>query len=178
MAINVSAHQLEDMGLVKIVSDCLEKYHVPAELIDIEITETALLKETPETLTTLVGLSELNCRLSLDDFGTGYSSISHLRNYPISVLKIDKSLIPKNAEDIKKIALMESLVSMASILGLEVVAEGIESKYQVSLCKIFRILHVQGYYYAQPKAKKDIESQYLHNGIIKVLVSNHNDSSG
>ncbi|MFT4763273.1 MAG: diguanylate cyclase (GGDEF)-like protein [Oleispira sp.] len=167
MAINVSAHQLSDVHLVQNLSDCLAKYHVPAELIDIEITETALLKDTAETRNTLIGLSQLNCRLSLDDFGTGYSSISHLRNYPISVVKIDKSLIPLDENDVKKISLMEGLVSMASILGLEVVAEGIETEYQVSLCKIFSIQHVQGYYYAKPKNQKDIEKQYLDNVIVQ-----------
>ena len=167
MAINVSAHQLSDVHLVQNLSDCLAEYHVPAELIDIEITETALLKDTAETRNTLIGLSQLNCRLSLDDFGTGYSSISHLRNYPISVVKIDKSLIPLDENDVKKIALMEGLVSMASILGLEVVAEGIETEYQVSLCKVFNIQHVQGYYYAKPKDQKDIEKQYLDNVIVQ-----------
>ena len=167
MAINVSAHQLSDVHLVQNLSDCLAEYHVPAELIDIEITETALLKDTAETRNTLIGLSQLNCRLSLDDFGTGYSSISHLRNYPISVVKIDKSLIPLDENDVKKIALMEGLVSMASILGLEVVAEGIETEYQVSLCKVFNIQHVQGYYYAKPKDQKDIENQYLDNVIVQ-----------
>ena len=167
MAINVSAHQLSDVHLVQNLSDCLAEYHVPAELIDIEITETALLKDTAETRNTLIGLSQLNCRLSLDDFGTGYSSISHLRNYPISVVKIDKSLIPLDENDVKKIALMEGLVSMASILGLEVVAEGIETEYQVSLCRVFNIQHVQGYYYAKPKDQKDIEKQYLDNVIVQ-----------
>jgi diguanylate cyclase (GGDEF)-like protein len=167
MAINVSAHQLSDVNLVKNLSDRLAQYHVPAELIDIEITETALFKDTAETRNTLIGLSKLNCRLSLDDFGTGYSSISHLRNYPISVVKIDKSLIPLDENDVKKIALMEGLVSMASILGLEVVAEGIETQYQVSLCIMFRIQHVQGYYYSKPKNYKDIEEQYLSDAVTK-----------
>ncbi|CCK74452.1 Response regulator/GGDEF domain protein [Oleispira antarctica RB-8] len=168
MAVNVSAHQLSDTHLVQHWKDCLERHNVPAELIDIEITETALLKDTIETHNTLIGLSDLKCRLSLDDFGTGYSSISHLRNYPISVVKIDKSLIPLNDRDIRKIALMKGLVSMASILGLEVIAEGVETKYQVSLCKAFSILHVQGYYYAKPLHQKDIENKYLNNTETKI----------
>ena len=169
MAINVSAHQLSDAHLVQSLSDCLARYNVPANLIDIEITETALLKDTIETHNTLVGLSDLNCRLSLDDFGTGYSSISHLRNYPISVVKIDKSLIPLDEGDVRKIALMEGLVSMASILGMEVIAEGIETKYQVSLCRDFSIFHVQGYYYAKPLRPEDIESKYLNQLKIKLI---------
>jgi EAL domain-containing protein (putative c-di-GMP-specific phosphodiesterase class I) len=143
------------------LNDCLTKHGISAELIDIEITETALLKDTAETHNALIGLSNLNCRLSLDDFGTGFSSISHLRNYPISVVKIDKSLIPEDQTDKKKNALMEGLVSMASILGLQVVAEGIETQYQVSLCQRINIHHVQGYYYSKPLSKQDIERTFL-----------------
>lgn len=161
MAINISAHQLSDLCLVQNLSDCLTRHNVPAGLIDIEITETALLKDTVETQNTLVGLNALNCRLSLDDFGTGYSSISHLRNYPISVVKIDKSLIPQDECDVKKTALMQGLVSMASILGLDVVAEGIETQYQVSLCQAFNILNVQGYYYSVPLPQQDVEAIIL-----------------
>ena len=161
MAINVSAHQLSDLCLVQNLSDCLTRHNVPAGLIDIEITETALLKDTVETQNTLVGLNALNCRLSLDDFGTGYSSISHLRNYPIAVVKIDKSLIPLDGCDVKKIALMQGLVSMASILGLDVVAEGIETQYQVSLCQDFNIQNVQGYYYSVPLPQQDVEAIIL-----------------
>lgn len=168
MAINVSVHQLCDRNLVEKLNSCLVKYDVSAELIDIEVTETALLKETVEALSALIAINKLKCRLSLDDFGTGYSSVSHLRNYPISVMKIDKSLIPINDADLKNIALVEGLVSMASVLGLEVVAEGVETEYQVSLCNALKITHVQGYYFSKPKCQKDIELQYLNTHFIQV----------
>ena len=151
------------------------KHKVPAELIDIEVTETALLKETEEARNALVAIDQLRCRLSLDDFGTGYSSVSHLRNYPISVMKIDKSLIPVDETDMKNIALVEGLVSMASILGLEIVAEGVETPYQVSLCNIFNITHVQGYFYSKPKRRKDIENEYLNNNVIYVDLMSRNE---
>lgn len=161
MAINVSAHQLSDCSLVKYLDDCLKRHKVAAELIDIELTETALFKDTNETHDVIVGINDLHCRLSLDDFGTGFSSISHLRNYPISVVKIDKSLIPQSKEDLKHIALIESMVSMASILGLDIVAEGVETEYQLTLCKQFNIQHIQGYYFSPPLKRKDIEAKYL-----------------
>ena len=168
MAINVSAHQLSDPHFVKRLSDCLVRHNVAAELIEIEITETALLKDTIETYNTLIGLSCLNCRLSLDDFGTGFSSISHLRNYPISVVKIDKSLMPQENENLKNVALIEGLVSMAYILGIVVIAEGVETEYQVSLCKSCNISKVQGYYYARPMQQKDIEDKHLNNSTIQI----------
>lgn len=169
MAINVSAHQLSDTALVEYLHDCLERHDVPAKLVDIELTETALFKDTKETRNVLVGLNHLNCRLSLDDFGTGFSSISHLLNYPISVVKIDKSLMPENKEDSKNISLIEGLVSMASILGLDVVAEGVETEYQVEVCKAFKIKHVQGYYYSPPLSQQDIEIHYLNPLISSVI---------
>lgn len=161
MAINVSAHQLSDLALVQHLDDCLKRYDVAAELIDIELTETALFKDTEETRNVIMGINDLNCRLSLDDFGTGFSSISHLRNYPITVVKIDKSLMPENELDIKKIALIESMVSMASILGLDIVAEGVETEYQLSICKQFNIQYIQGYYFSPPLNQRSIEEKYL-----------------
>ena len=175
MAINISAHQLSDSKLVEYIQDCLVRYDVAPHLIDIELTETALFKDSHETHAVIMGMSELNCRLSLDDFGTGFSSISHLRNYPISVVKIDKSLMPENSDDVKHIALMKGLVSMASILGLEVVAEGVETLYQVSLCKEFNILNVQGYFYAKPLPVHDIENQFLNTQLIDFNKKNSSD---
>jgi EAL domain-containing protein (putative c-di-GMP-specific phosphodiesterase class I) len=161
MAINVSAHQLSDSNLVKHIGDCLKRYDVAAKLIDIELTETALFKDTDETRDVILGIDTLNCRLSLDDFGTGFSSISHLRNYPITVVKIDKSLMPEGAHDVKYIALIEGMVSMASILGLDIVAEGVETEYQLEVCKQFNIQHIQGYYFSPPLKQQDIEEKYL-----------------
>lgn len=161
MAVNVSAHQLSDPELVQYLDDCLRRNNVAAELIDIELTETALFKDTNETRSVILGISDLKCRLSLDDFGTGFSSISHLRNYPITVVKIDKSLMPKSVSDMKHIALIEGLVAMATILGLDIVAEGVETEYQVSVCNQFGINHVQGFYYSQALTQKEIEERYL-----------------
>jgi diguanylate cyclase (GGDEF)-like protein len=161
MSINVSAVQLRSMDLVDALVRCLLKYKVPANLIEIELTETALFKDTLNSRQVIAGLKESGCRLSLDDFGTGYSSIAHLRNYPISIVKIDKSLMPENQQDVKNIALVEGLVAMATILGLDVVAEGLETQIHVDLCKKLNIQRAQGYFYAKPKPQLEIEKDYL-----------------
>jgi diguanylate cyclase (GGDEF)-like protein len=161
MAINISAIQLSEIPLVAYIEDCLNQYQVRPELIDIEITETALFKDVPQARAVINGLHELGCKLSLDDFGTGYSSISHLMNYPISIVKIDKSLMPSNENDKKNSTLIESLVSMATILGIDVVAEGVELEFQKELCKKLNIEHVQGYIYSKPLSKINIEDKYL-----------------
>jgi len=161
MAINVSALQLADLSLVEHIGRCLAEYGVPANLIEIELTETALFKDTANTRKTISAINDLECRLSLDDFGTGYSSISHLRNYPISIVKIDKSLMPLDKNDTRNISLVKGLVSMASILGLDIVAEGVETSEHLMLCRQLGIKRIQGYYYSKPLPLALIEENFL-----------------
>ncbi len=161
MSINVSAVQLRNLDIVDYLVDCLEKHGVSATLIEVELTETALFKNTSTSRQVISALIENGFSLSLDDFGTGFSSISHLRNYPISTVKIDKSLMPEFLEDTKNIALVEGLVAMATILGLDIIAEGVESQDHVELCKRLMIKRVQGYVYSQPQPSDEIEKKYL-----------------
>lgn len=161
MAINVSAVQLCDFTVVEAIERCLTKYDVSANLIEIELTETALFKDSITSRKVLAAITEKGCHLSLDDFGTGYSSIAHLRNHPISIVKIDKSLMPLDNQDFKNIALVEGLVAMASILGLKLIAEGIETEHHSQLCKRLNIDRAQGYYYSRPCNRQDIENTYL-----------------
>ncbi|GAA0812402.1 GGDEF domain-containing response regulator [Colwellia asteriadis] len=161
MAINVSAVQIGDFTVVEAISECLLKYNVPAHLIEIELTETTLLKDSMTSRQILASITEGGCHLSLDDFGTGYSSIAHLSNHPIDIVKIDKSLMPINSQDIRNIALVKGLVSMASILGLRVIAEGVETKQHSLFCQELNIGRAQGYYYSRPKSQHDIEKEYL-----------------
>ncbi|PCI58347.1 MAG: GGDEF domain-containing response regulator [Gammaproteobacteria bacterium] len=161
MSINVSAVQLRSLDIVDFLIDCLSKHKVSAHLIEIELTETVLFKDTLTSRQVISALTASGCRLSLDDFGTGYSSIAHLRNYPISIVKIDKSLMPETVLDVKKTALVEGLVAMATILGLDIVAEGAETQLHVDLCTKLKIQRVQGYFYSRPKPQHEIEKMYL-----------------
>lgn len=161
MSINISVIQLGDFTLVKAISSCLSKYNVPSHLIDIELTETALFNSSVTSSQVLLDITESGCHLSLDDFGTGYSSIAHLRNHPISTVKIDKSLMPLSIHDTKLASLVRGLVSMANILGLNIIAEGIETKEHADFCKKLNIKQVQGYFYSRPKTRLEIENTYL-----------------
>jgi diguanylate cyclase (GGDEF)-like protein len=161
MAINVSAVQLRSLDIVNYLVDTLSKYNVSAQLIEIELTETALFKNTLTSREVISALIDKGCRLSLDDFGTGYSSIAHLRNYPISIMKIDKSLMPESISDAKNTALVEGLVAMAKILGLNIIAEGVETQSHVDLCKRLNIERAQGYFYSRPKPSQIIEKEYI-----------------
>ncbi len=161
IAINISSKQLMDQLLVDKLRESIEVYQLNPEMIELEITETALLDDTDAVSDTIHQLHNLGCKLALDDFGTGYSSISHLRQFPISVVKIDKSLMPTSEEDAKHIALVKGLTSMVSILNLDIVAEGIEYPHQAELCQQLKINRVQGYYYSKPLPKADIEQHYM-----------------
>ncbi|MEH6443472.1 MAG: EAL domain-containing protein [Oceanospirillaceae bacterium] len=161
MSINVSAVQLRNTDVVDFLIDCLSKYKVQAHLVEIELTETVLFKDTLTSREVISALTKGGCSLSLDDFGTGYSSISHLRNYPISIVKIDKSLMPESALDTKHTALVEGLVSMATILGLAIIAEGVETQEHADLCNRLKINRVQGYFYSHPKTSQEIEKTYI-----------------
>lgn len=161
MSINVSAVQVRSLDIVDALVTALAKYQVPAHLIEIELTETALFKDTMTSRQVISALTESGFRVSLDDFGTGYSSISHLRNYPIAIVKIDKSLMPESSSDVRNIALVEGLVAMASILGLDIIAEGVETPQHVELCKKLNIKRVQGYFYSSPKPSQVIEEKYI-----------------
>ncbi|MFL0799500.1 MAG: EAL domain-containing protein [Agarilytica sp.] len=162
MAINVSAIQLSDNVLIDCLDSTMQRYNIDPRLIDIELTETALMKDNETTLSVITGIHNLGVRLSLDDFGTGFSSVSHIRNYPISVVKIDRSLMPENENDKKNSALIEGLEYMASVLGLEVVAEGVETKQQESLCLKLNIPRVQGFFYSKPVSAQVVERDYLN----------------
>lgn len=161
ISINVSAVQLRSLDIVDSLVDCISKYNVPAELVEIELTETALFKDTLTSRQVISALTASGFHLSLDDFGTGYSSIAHLRNYPISIVKIDKSLMPETEDDTKNNALVEGLVAMVTVLGLDIIAEGIETQQHVELCKRLNIKRVQGYFYSQPKPVCEIEKEYF-----------------
>jgi diguanylate cyclase (GGDEF)-like protein len=161
MSINVSAIQLRTLDIVDSLIACSSKYKVSAQLIEIELTETALFKDTLMSRQIISALTENGFRLSLDDFGTGYSSIAHLQNHPISIVKIDKSLMPETQKNTKDIALVEGLVAMATILGLDIIAEGAETQQHIELCKRLNIKRVQGYFYSCPKPCHEIEKFYL-----------------
>jgi diguanylate cyclase (GGDEF)-like protein len=161
MAINISPVQLSDSSLCDFIEIKLKEFSISSHLIEIELTETALLNDTDEAHIMLSALHDLGCRIALDDFGTGYSSVSYLQKFPIDTVKIDKSIIPDNAPTDKSLSLLRGLVSMAQILGMNIIAEGVESKENVELCKSLGIKSIQGYYYCMPLSKISIEQNYL-----------------
>lgn len=161
VAINLSPVQLENVTLDQFIAKALKEHGVDPELVEFEITETAILEHSVANVAVIKRLSELGCMISLDDFGTGYSSIISLQKMPISVVKIDRSIIPVNAGDENNKRLMTALVVMIHYLGLESVAEGVETAEQYAFCQSLAIDRIQGYYRSRPLLLDDAVMERL-----------------
>ncbi|MGB0936707.1 MAG: putative bifunctional diguanylate cyclase/phosphodiesterase [Colwellia sp.] len=156
ISINLSPVQLLDENIISHIKFCLKKFAVEAKFIEFELTETALLVNSQDMRSTIDKISELGCTIALDDFGTGFSSISHLHDFPINTVKIDKSLMPQKNERGFNYKLIHGLVSMLQYLQLNTVAEGIEEQRHLSFCQSLQVNRFQGYYLQKPLPGKDI----------------------
>jgi diguanylate cyclase (GGDEF)-like protein/PAS domain S-box-containing protein len=150
VCVNISTRHLAEGDFAASLERALEQSGLPAHRLQIEFTEGSILQATASTLTALADLADVGVRLSLDDFGTGYSSITALQRLPISVLKIDRSFVQGLPHDADSCALVDGLLRMASGLGLEVVAEGVESPEQAVWLREHRCPLVQGYHFGRP----------------------------
>ncbi len=149
LAVNLSRMQLSD-ELVLSIMDILDTTGFDPGRLELEITETASLESSEHHRKVLQSLQQLGIRFALDDFGTGYSSLTELKRLPISTLKIDQTLTRDILEDASDAALVRAALALGDALGLEVVAEGVESEAQLELLKRLGCNHFQGYYFCKP----------------------------
>jgi diguanylate cyclase (GGDEF)-like protein len=150
VAVNLSAVQLHHPGLVELVADALRRSGLPADLLELEMTETALMENSATALATLRALRATGLRLALDDFGTGYSSMSYLHRMPLNTIKVDRSFVQGLPQDRDSISIVRAIVSMARSLGLEVTAEGVETAEQAMLLTEMQCQSLQGWYIGRP----------------------------
>lgn len=150
MAVNISTRQFVGGSIVNSVERALVQSTLPAEYLELEITEGLLLTDALQTRHALAKLKRLGLRLSLDDFGTGYSSLSYLRRYDFDVLKIDRSFINDVVDRDDSAALVRAIIAMAQSLGLEVIAEGVETVAQADFIRARGCNFAQGYFYSKP----------------------------
>jgi len=158
LAVNVSSRQFRDAGFVGMVSRTLARNGLAPIDLEMEITERVLIEDQPETLEKLWSLSRMGIKLSIDDFGTGYSSLSYLKKFPISLLKIDRSFVADVTEDPEDAALIVAIVAMARSLGLDAVAEGVESPDQLAFLRDQACPYAQGYYFSRPLTPEALEN--------------------
>lgn len=150
VAVNVAGPQLYHGELLTEIHAVLAKFSVPASALALEITETFIMQQGTDALSQLTALHELGVEIAIDDFGTGYSSLSHLKRLPIDKIKIDKSFIsdiPANTEDI---AITKTIIALADSLGLQVIAEGVETPEQAGFLRRHGCCYAQGYLFSKP----------------------------
>jgi EAL domain-containing protein (putative c-di-GMP-specific phosphodiesterase class I) len=150
MAVNLSARQLLQTDVVATVSKALFESHMDPSTVVLEITETSLMEDAEAGEQVLHELRDLGVRIAIDDFGTGYSSLSYLKQFPIDILKIDRSFISNMTEGPEESALPEALIHLSKILELDTVAEGIETVAQLHKLRSLGCRKGQGYYFSKP----------------------------
>ena len=150
VSVNLSVRQFHTCDIVRLVRDTLARTGLDPALLELEITETILMKNNTEILDKLNALTGLGVKLAIDDFGTGYSSLSYLRRLPIHRLKIDKSFVRDSHVTPDDAAIASAIIAMARRLGIEVTAEGVENEEQMALLKQAGCHLVQGYYFGSP----------------------------
>lgn len=150
VAVNVSPRQLAAPDFVDVVRRCIEETGISAGQLEVEITENVLIESLEDSTRKLGALNALGIRLTLDDFGTGYSSLTYLRNLPVQTLKIDKSFVDRILHDEVQEGFIRSIIEMAHVLGLCVVAEGVETESQLAKLSHSGCDSVQGYVFSKP----------------------------
>jgi predicted signal transduction protein with EAL and GGDEF domain len=160
ISVNVSAREIQSLGFVDSIKAVLAETGLDPTRLVLEITETALLKATPTTVATLDAVRALGIRTVIDDFGTGYFSLSHLRQFPVDGLKIASEFVQDMDADSKSAALAGAIIAMSRSLGIETVAEGIETAEQADRMRRLGCAFGQGYAYARPMVEGDLLSAF------------------
>ncbi len=160
LSINRSPREFNDRKMVQRWLETLAREELEPERVIVELTESLLMPDRDRQHQLLRDLHEGGVRLSIDDFGTGYSSVTYLRNFPVSQIKIDGAFVAHMLEDDSQYALVEAMVKMAQALGLEVVAEGVETADQARTLAAMGCHLLQGYYFARPMPAAELIERY------------------
>jgi diguanylate cyclase (GGDEF)-like protein/PAS domain S-box-containing protein len=160
IAVNLSPRQFLQKNIPRMIADILQDARLPATLLELEITENALTEDVLTARQILNSLREMGVSIAVDDFGTGYSSLSQLKDYPINVLKIDRTFIKHLTEETNSAAIVCAVIAMSHEMGLKVVAEGVESAAQDQFLKDHGCDGVQGFFYGKPVDADEITALF------------------
>lgn len=164
MSVNVSSKQFREKDFVKNVTKALTFSGADSKMLELEVTESFLLNSLEETSALLSQLRRMNIKVSIDDFGTGYSSLSYLRQLPLDTLKIDKSFIDVVAEEGNGKSIVNSIIQLAHILGMTVIAEGVEYTEQLDYLKTQTCDCIQGFLFSRPLESDDADAIVVEYG--------------
>lgn len=163
LAVNISARQLHQADFVDQVGQVIQRHRIDASLLKLELTESMLLEDVDDSIDKMMRLRVLGVRFALDDFGTGYSSLSYLKRLPLDQLKIDKSFVRDLLTDPYDADIARTIVSLARGLGLEVIAEGVETREQRDCLASYGCGAYQGYFYGRPVPIEELDPVALLN---------------
>ncbi|MEO1092341.1 MAG: EAL domain-containing protein [Pseudomonadota bacterium] len=150
LAVNLSGRQFKQRNLVDTIRRVLQATGMPAHLLELELTESALMEDVGESVGRLQAIHDLGVQFAVDDFGTGYSSLAYLKRFPIRCLKIDRSFIKDVTTDANDAAIAQAIVALAEMLNISVVAEGVETREQLAMVRRFRCDELQGFLFSGP----------------------------
>ena len=162
ISVNLSRRHLTDIDLLKHIIEIIDRNNVPHEYIEIELTETTTDVEFKDLKRTIGGLQQSGISTSVDDFGIGYSSLNLIKEIPWNVLKLDKSLLPDEGDEspVQNSVMFKYVVAMAQAMGLECIAEGVETKEQVQLLADNNCNLAQGFYFDKPLPVEEFEKRF------------------
>ena len=161
IAVNLSARQFRDKGLVEMIRRVLMESDVEPKMLELEITESCVMEDPEEALSTLQAFHDMGIRIAIDDFGTGYSSLSYLKRFPLDVLKIDQSFVADVPNDEDDAAIIDTIIAMGHRLKLAVIAEGVETEAQAEFLREHGCDNAQGYLYDRPMPAEELLSRLL-----------------
>lgn len=160
VSVNISARQFSDGQLGTRIANILEESGLPPACLELELTESILMREVNEALQILASLKNLGLSIAVDDFGTGYSSLNYLKQFPIDVLKIDRTFVDGLPEGEQDAQIARAIIAMAHSLNLAVIAEGVETHEQLEFLREHGCDEVQGYLFGRPMPAHQFEAQF------------------
>jgi diguanylate cyclase (GGDEF)-like protein len=166
VAVNLSPAQLRSPGLLQVIISALAASGLPANRLELEITETVLLQDSEATLTILYQLRELGVRIAMDDFGTGYSSLSHLQRFPFDKIKIDRSFISNISNSASSLNIVRAVAALASGLGVTATAEGVETQEQLEAVRSEGCDEMQGFLLSKPVPAGALEQLFIERKLV------------
>ena len=161
VAVNLSARQLKEPGLPGLVADALAVSGLPAECLELEITESMQMGDVEHTIRVLKSIRALGVRIAVDDFGTDYSSLSYLQRLPIDTLKIDRSFVSGCDRGGRMMAIPHAIIFLGKTLGLHIVAEGVETAAERDMLKVCGCNEYQGYLFSLPLQAAAVDDYLL-----------------
>ncbi|MDH5586915.1 MAG: EAL domain-containing protein [Nitrospirota bacterium] len=162
VAVNLSARQIHQGNLPALIQDILKRTHLDPDNLKLELTETFLIHETDDTLQTLRELKAMGVHLYIDDFGAGYASLRYLKSFPVDGIKLDQSLIQQLPNSPNDAAIVKAIISLGKALGLQVIAEGVETQEQVDFLEEHGCDAMQGYWIAPPLPAHESAQHMVH----------------